>query len=144
MIAENLHTTKISLFAVLYMQLSAHVLWGTLFTLASKLLDRGQECFGWIELHGKTLPVPRTNIIACLLVGAVATCGHLLDAASGICSSMSMYYEFRPQHWFGICRTGKCLRHSCTHCTSSHACMHMRVCSTCCHFLFIEERYSCM
>ena len=40
-------------------------------TRASKLLGREQECFGWVELSGKTLPVPRTNMIACSLVGVL-------------------------------------------------------------------------
>ena len=55
-----------------------------LITLASKLSGREQECFGWIELYGKTLLVPRTRRFTQRHVRyAVATCGHLQDATSG-------------------------------------------------------------
>ena len=63
------------------------------FTLALKHLGREQECFGRIELRGKTLPVPRTNIIACLLVCVISivsdvlylhTCGQLQDVSLGV------------------------------------------------------------
>ena len=110
------------------------------FTLASKLSGREQECFWRIELRGKTLPVPRNNTNSLFAHRCtqhhercvVAICGCLPDGTSGV------YWSKRvlcwPQRWFDICRIGKHLHHSCTHCASSHAWVRVHACSTRQHF----------